>query len=424
MALIYTLVDDDDTMASIHEPTWQDRANKAGPACHQNSRRRCGTPGHLVMLSMPYSRNQPGLTKSEFTPCHQARAAAASGPSRAEGSFRVPRLARWSIAWIVVAVVLAGCSAGGDEEVIRIYSGRHYDLEQAFVQFTEETGVSVEFLTGSDAELRERIEAEGEETQADVYLTVDAGNLASASEEQLFAPLDSPILEGAVPASLRGENDEWFGLTIRARTVVYHPDRVSADEIPTSYAELADPKWQDRVCLRDSSNVYTQSLVASLIANDGPDEALRIVTGWADNAVILNNDILILESIAEGLCDVGITNHYYLARLLEEDPDFPVKLAWVDQEGRGVHVNISGGGVTRYADDPELAQQFLEWLATDGQSLFVDGNHEYPVNVDIPAEPLIATEFGSDFRRDELNASTFGGLNVDAVRLLDEAGYR
>ncbi len=324
----------------------------------------------------------------------------------------------------LLGLIAAACSDGDDENVVRIYTGRHYDLETAFVQFSEETGISVEFLPGSDSELRERIEAEGEETQADVYLTVDAGNLAIAAEQGIFAPIDSPELEAAIPESLRDPDGNWFGLTVRARTLVYHPDRLTTDEMPDSYADLADPEWEGRVCLRDSSNVYTQSLVASLIAHHGPEEALRIVTGWADNAEILNNDILILESIADGLCDVGITNHYYLARLLADDPDFPVELAWVDQAGDGVHVNISGGGVTRYADDPELATQLLEWLATDGQSAFVNGNHEYPANPSVAPEPLIAAEFGTDFVRDDLPASVFGGLNADAVRLMDEAGYR
>jgi iron(III) transport system substrate-binding protein len=335
------------------------------------------------------------------------------------------RLPRRSIPLLTAFVLaLSACSSGGDDQVVRVYSGRHYDLEEAFVRFGEETGISVEFLTGSDAELRERIAAEGEETQADVYLTVDAGNLAIAAEDDLFAPLDSPTLRDAVPANLRDPQDRWFGLTMRARTIVYHPDRVAADEVPTTYEELADPRWSGRLCLRDSSNVYTQSLVASLIAHHGEDEALAIVRGWADNAEIMANDVLILESIAAGLCDVGITNHYYLARLLEEDPSFPVALVWADQDGRGTHVNISGGGVTRFADDPDLAQRLLEWLATDGQNSFVDSNHEYPVNPEAEVEPLIATEFGTTFTRDPLDAATFGALNARAVELMDEAGYR
>jgi iron(III) transport system substrate-binding protein len=169
--------------------------------------------------------------------------------------------------------------------------------------------------------------------------------------------------------------------------------------------------------------VYQQSLVASLIAHHGEDEALRIVRGWADNAEILGNDVLILESIADGLCDVGITNHYYLGRMLEENPDTPVDLLWANADDRGVHVNISGGGVTKYSDQPELAKQFLEWLATDGQDVLVAANHEYPANPSVPAEPLISEEFGTDFLRDPLDASTFGALNADAVRLMDEAGY-
>ncbi len=330
----------------------------------------------------------------------------------------------WLLAATVTAAVVSTSCSGGDDQVVRVYSGRHYDLEQAFEQFSEETGVSIEFLTGSDAELRERIEAEGEETQADVYLTVDAGNLATAVERGVFAPLDSEVLDRAVPASLRDPDGNWYGLTIRARTIVYNPDAVAPDEVPVTYEELAESRWEGRLCLRNSSNVYTQSLVASLISHHGRERAAEIVAGWAENAEIMANDVLILESIAAGECDAGIVNHYYLARLLEDDPDFPVELMWANQDGRGVHVNISGGGVTRYADDPDLAQQLLEWLATDGQSAFVDGNHEYPVNPEVQPEPLIRDTFGVDFERDQLEASTFGALNPEAVRLMDEVGYR
>lgn len=324
---------------------------------------------------------------------------------------------------LAMALLASACS-GGDDEVIRIYSGRHYDLEVAFDQYAEETGVSIEFLTGSDAELRERIAAEGEDTQADIYMTVDAGNLATAADQGIFAAVDSPILDNAVPESLRDPDGQWFALSLRARTIVYHPDRVAADEVPTTYEELAQPEWGDRICLRNSSNTYTQSLVASLIANLGYDEALAVVSGWADNAEILPNDVISIESVADGLCDVAIVNHYYLARLLEEDADFPVELVWADQDGRGTHVNISGAGITRHADDPELARDLLEWLATDGQSAFVDGNHEYPVNPDVAPEALIATTFGETFVADQLNAAEFGALNAEAVRLLDEAGYQ
>lgn len=325
----------------------------------------------------------------------------------------------------VACAVLAtsACDSGGGDS-LRVYSGRHYGIETAFEQFTDDTGIEVEFLTGDDAELRERIVAEGERTQADAYITVDAGNLAAAADEGVFRSIDSPILDGAIPPELRDPQDRWFGLAVRMRTIVYNPDRVDAADVPTTYEELADPEWQGRLCMRVSSNVYQQSLVASIIAEHGEDEALQIVTGWADNAELLNNDVLILESVADGLCDVGVVNHYYLARKLEEDPGFPVKLLWANQDGRGVHVNVSGGGVTTYSKHPAEAQQFLEWLATDGQDVLVGDNHEYPANPDVAPEPLIAETFGTDVRRDLLPAATLGSLNPDAVRLMDAAGHR
>ena len=330
---------------------------------------------------------------------------------------------RFLVALSAVSILSLPTACGGDGDTIRVYTGRHYDLEEAFELFSSETGVSIEFLQGSDAELRERIAAEGEDTQADIYMTVDAGNLARAAEQGVFIEVESDVLNEAVPESLRDPDGQWYALSRRARTIVYSSERVSLAEAPSTYEELAGPEWKGRLCLRNSSNTYTQSLVASLIGNVGYGEALRIVSGWADNAEILSNDVIALNSVRDGLCDVAIVNHYYLARLMEDDPDFPVSLVWADQEGRGTHVNISGAGITKYADDPELALQLLEWLATDGQNTFVDGNHEYPVNPAVAPEDLIADEFGSTFVADDLNAAEFGALNADAVRLLDEAGY-
>lgn len=319
-------------------------------------------------------------------------------------------------------MLLASCG-GGSRDALQVYTGRHYDLEPAFKAFADEFNVDIEFLEGSDAELRERIEAEGEDTQADIYMTVDAGNLARAAETGIFAPIESEVLANAIPENLRDPDGYWFGLSARARTIVYSTERLSPDDVPTTYEELAGPAWEGRVCLRNSSNAYTQSLVASMIGNRGYDETLAIVEGWATNADILSNDVIALDSIRDGRCDAAIVNHYYLARELEENGSYPVGLVWANQDDRGAHVNISGAGVTRHSDDPELAQQFLEWLATDGQSLFVDGNNEYPTNPEVSPESLISAEFGDTFRRDETNASIWGSLNSDAVRLLDEAGY-
>jgi iron(III) transport system substrate-binding protein len=324
----------------------------------------------------------------------------------------------------VLTLAVASCGGAGDSgETLRVYSGRHYDVEAAFEEFSEETGVDVEFLTGNDAELRERIAAEGEDTEADVYLAVDAGNLAAAAADDLFQPLDDPALDEAIPAEYRDPDDLWFGLALRARTIVYSTERMTEAEVPRTYEDLADPAWKGRLCLRNSNNDYQQSLVASLIAADGEDSTRQVIEGWANNADIYANDVELLRAIAAGACDVGVANHYYLAREIEEDPDFPVGLVWAQQDSRGVHVNISGGGVTKHADDPELAQRFLTWLATDGQDVFVASNHEYPANPAVEPEPLIAERFGIDFKRDEVNAKDFGELNGEAVRLMDEANF-
>lgn len=337
-----------------------------------------------------------------------------------------PRRCLAAVAVVLGAVlVISSCGTGsGDSaDTVRVYSGRHYDLETAFEKFTEETGVKVEFQFGNDAELREKIVAEGEDTPADAYITVDAGNLVEGANQGIFAPLDSPVLDDAVPAELRDPDNRWFGLAVRARGIVYNSDKVQPSELST-YADLADPKWDGRVCLRNSSGGYQQSLVASLIGSYGYDEALRIVEGWKDNAEILENDVLILDSIADGLCDVGITNHYYLARKYDDDPNFPVKMFWPDQQSAGVHINISGGGVTANAKRPELARQLLEWLATKGQTAFLAGNHELPINDRTQPDALLQEKFDLNFKRSSLSAAEMGALNAEAFKLMTEADYR
>ncbi len=327
------------------------------------------------------------------------------------------------LASVLLPFALNGCGiidAFDGDQAVRVYSGRHYDLEEAFQEYATETGIDVEFLYGGDAELRERLRTEGEDTLADVFMTVDAANLQLAADEGLLQPMDSDVVTG-LPDNMVQPDRLWVGLSKRVRTIMYHRDRVDPSELST-YEDLADPKWQGRLCMRNSNNVYTQSLVASLIHHHGYDGALGIVKGWVENDTeILSNDIVILETIAAGGCDVGITNHYYLARLLEDDPDFPVEPFWANQDGRGVHVNISGAGVTVDADNPDLAVGLIEWLATDGQESFVYGNHEYPVNPDVEPPPLVR-EWGT-FKEDPLNASEFASLNADAIRLMNEAGY-
>ncbi len=339
-----------------------------------------------------------------------------------------PKLIAACAAFAVPALTLSGCGVlgiGAEPADLQIYTARHYDLEGAFGEFTDETGISVEFITGDDAELLERLKAEGADTPADVFMTVDAGNLWSAARQDVLAKTSSAVLDEAVPDDLRAPEGEWFGLAMRARTLTYNPENVDPSEFDAqeSYAGLADPKWKGRLCMRDATSSYTQSLVASLIDLHGRDRALEIVEGWVANGVdIMSNDILLLEAIDAGACDVGINNHYYLARTLEENPDLAVDLYWASQEGAGAHVNISGAGVVANSDNAEQAQQLIEWLATTGQNAFVDANHEFPVNPEADPEPVIA-EFGK-FDRMPLNAEAYGDLNAEAIDVLAEAGYK
>jgi iron(III) transport system substrate-binding protein len=340
-----------------------------------------------------------------------------------------PRSRRAAVVGLAATVLpLAGCGVlgiGGSTADLQIYSARHYDLEGAFSDFQDETGISVEFISGNDAELLQRIKAEGADGEADVYLTVDAGNLWNAAEEGVLKPLTSPALTEAVPADLRDSGNQWFGLAMRARTTMYNPDKVKPTDFDatSTYAGLTDPKWKDRLCMRDSTSAYTQSLVASLIDLDGREKALETVKGWVANGVdIKSNDVELLKAIDAGTCDVGITNHYYLARELKKNPDLKVKPFWASQEGAGTHVNISGAGVVKTSDNAAQAQQLIEWLATKGQSAFVDGNHEYPVNESVEPEPLIAG-FG-EFTRMPLSAQAYGSQNAEAVQVLSEAGYK
>ncbi len=326
----------------------------------------------------------------------------------------------------VVSVATSACGIFEDDEPadIQVYSARHYDLEKAFEEFTEETDLTVEFLFGDDSELLERLKKEGDDSPADIFMTVDAGNLWNAAEQGQLTALDSPILTEAIPEDLRDPDGQWFGFAMRARTVVYNPDSVDVAEFDTTdtYAGLGDPKWSGRLCMRDATASYTQSLVASLIDLHGRDRALEIVESWVANDVeIMSNDIELLEAIDAGACEVGISNHYYLGRKLDEDPDFNAKVFWASQDGEGVHVNISGAGVTRSSDNPEAAQQLLEWLAAKGQSAFVDNNFEFPVNPDVAPAELVAG-FGP-FERMPVDAKAYGSLNAEAVDLLAEANY-
>jgi len=232
-----------------------------------------------------------------------------------------------------------------------VYSARKEHLvKPLFDAYTQKTGVNVKYITDKAAPLLARLQAEGKNSPADMLITVDAGNLWQAAEKGVLTPIQSATLDNNIPAHLRDEKGRWYGLSVRARTIVYATDRVKDGEL-TTYEDLADAKWSGRLCLRTSKKVYNQSLVAMMIAQQGEKAAEAIVKGWVGNlaTVPFSNDTKTMKAIAAGQCDVGIVNTYYYGRLMKKEPGTKLALFWPNQDGRGVHVNISGAGVTKNA---------------------------------------------------------------------------
>jgi iron(III) transport system substrate-binding protein len=304
-----------------------------------------------------------------------------------------------------------------------VYTARHYGQEAAFEAFTKTTGINVKLLAGQTGELFERLKAEGERTSADVLVTVDAGNLWNAARAGLLAKIDSPELLANIPAHLRDPEQRWFGLTVRARTIMYNTGKVKPAELST-YEALGDPKWKGRLCLRTSSYIYNQSMLATLIKRHGEPRAEEIVRGWAANQpILINGDTKILEAIAAGQCDVGITNHYYLARLLAKNAAFPVAPFWANQATTGTHVNVSGAGVTAHAKHRANAIKLIEFLSSpEAQQMFADRSFEFPANPQAAVNPIVA-RWGK-FRQDDINIAAAGELQAAAVKLADRAGYK
>lgn len=304
-----------------------------------------------------------------------------------------------------------------------VYSARHYGSEPALEAFTKKTGIPLKIFNASSAELFERLKAEGDRTPADVLITVDAGNLWNAARAGLLAAVDSPVLRTNIPAPLRDPESRWVGLTVRARTIVYSTKRVNPSELST-YEALGDPKWKGRLCLRPSNYIYSQSFLATMIKRYGEAKTEEIVKGWvANNPVLINSDTKILEAVAAGQCDVALANHYYLARLVGKDANFPVAPFWANQQTTGVHVNSSGAGVTAYSKNRERAIKFIEFLSSpEAQNLFADTAFEFPANPDVAPHALIA-RWGK-FKADDLNIAAAGEFQAAATRLADRVGYK
>lgn len=325
--------------------------------------------------------------------------------------------------WFLFACLVAAFSFAKDELVV--YSSRNEQLiKPIFEMFTKETGIRVTYRTDNDAALLQRIKAEGSRTSADVLLTVDAGNLWQAKNMGLLQALDSDILKQKIPAHLRDPEGFWFGFSVRARTLVYNTDKLKPEMLST-YADLADPKWRGELLLRTSKKVYNQSLVAMLIATHGASETERIVKGWVANLAqrVFSNDTKLMEALAEGNGSVGIVNSYYFGRLKREEPNLPLALFWPNQESGGVHVNVSGAGMTAAAKHKQAARRLLEWLASPkAQSAFADRNMEYPSDPAIEPDSYVAS-WGS-FKQSSMNLAKAGELQAESIKLMDRAGYR
>jgi iron(III) transport system substrate-binding protein len=314
---------------------------------------------------------------------------------------------------------------------VNVYSARHYDSDtELFNAFTEVTGIKVNVIEAKAEELIERVKSEGEVSPADVIITVDAGNLWRAEQAGILASVDSDVLNTAIPENLRHPEGKWFGFATRARVVIYNKNVVTPDELST-YEDLASEKWQERICIRSSSNIYNQSLLASLIASLGAEVAEAWAQGIVDNMAREpeGGDTDQIKAVAAGQCDIAVSNHYYLARLIDSSDSndnevaSSVDIFFPNQNDRGTHVNISGAAVLENSPNKDNAVQLLEFLASpEAQAMFALQGYEYPVVEGVEASPIILG-FG-EFKTDTLNVASYGENNPEAVQIMDRVGWK
>ena len=339
---------------------------------------------------------------------------------------------------ISLTIALATTSAFGmgspdtlTSSELNIYSARKEALIKPLLdRFSEATGTQINLVTGKGDALLTRLQSEGLNSPADLLLTVDAGRLYRAQQAGILQPMISKRLNAAIPQHLRSIDDQWFGLSVRARVIVYAKDRVGVEQLST-YEALAEPRWRGKICVRSSSNIYNQSLVASMLATVG----MQYTEAWLKGLVAnfartpAGGDRDQIKAVAAGLCDVAIVNSYYLGGMLRSsDPAqleaaSSVGLFWPNQDGRGTHINISGAGVTRSSQNPELAAQLIAFLASDeSQRWYAGMNNEFPVRADIEVSETLRTWGGFD--ADQLNVTELGRNNVNAIMAMDRAGWK
>jgi len=330
------------------------------------------------------------------------------------------------IGLLAAAFVFVLAATSYASEVV-VYSARKDHLiKPLFDAYKAETDVNVKYITGKAAPLMQRLKSEGANTPADLLITVDAGNLWNAANEGLLQAVNSAVLNSNVPSHLRDSDNRWFGLSVRARTIVYSTDRVSLSDL-TTYEALGNAEWKGRLCLRTSKKVYNQSLVAMFIAQYGVEKTEEIIKSWVNNLAVdpFSNDTKVMEAILSGQCDTGIVNTYYFGRLQKKDPGIKLSLFWPNQahDNQGVHVNVSGAGVTKHAKNRDEAVKLLEWFSSEkAQNLFADANMEYPVNPRVNPHNTV-TEWGS-FKQNLINVERAGELQKSSIMLMDRMGYR
>lgn len=317
---------------------------------------------------------------------------------------------------------------------VNLYSHRHYETDKKlFKMFEEKTGIKVNVVQAAAGQLIERLEREGKHTPADVLMTVDAGRLWQAQDKGLLQPIRSNFLEEVIPPHLREENGYWFGFTKRARVIVYNKEKVDAATQLSTYANLTHPDWRGKVITRSGHNIYSLSIMASFIANDGPEAAEKWAKGLVKNFARspAGGDTAQIQAVAAGEAYLALVNTYYVGRLLHSDKRSDVEVGkrvgiFFPNQGvgeRGTHVNISGAGVTKYAKNKENAIKFLEFLASEtAQKEFGAANHEYPTNINVaPTETL---KGWGDFREDPIALYLLGKYNADAAKMIDRAGWK
>ena len=331
----------------------------------------------------------------------------------------------------LLALALPLCACGAMAEELNIYSARQEALIKPLLdRFSADTGITVNLVTGSGDALLTRLRSAGTNPPADVLLTSDAGRLYRAQEAGVLQPVASDRLDALVPAQLRSAEGYWYGLSVRARGIVYALDRVQPAEL-SSYEALADPVWKGRVCIRSSGNIYNQSLVAGMIASQGADKTDAWLKAFVPNFARppQGGDRDQIKAVAAGQCDVAIVNSYYLGGMInggdEEEQAAAAKVGifWPNQDTRGTHVNVSGAGVTAAASNPAAAIALIEFLASDeSQRWYAETNNEYPVRDTV--EPSALLQSWGSFKADPVPMSELGRLNAEAVKAMDRANWR